>query len=116
VSSKHLELSWSGGSWFALDVGSSNGTKLNDSQVRMMTGEGGAVGRKGCPQPKQPSRAGSASPPAAAAAHTDQRYKLHDNDQLHLGPDTILQVQVQVCARERTRRLLSGFGLPREGV
>jgi pSer/pThr/pTyr-binding forkhead associated (FHA) protein len=38
VSSKHLEFTYSDGDWFALDLGSSNGTKLNESQVPMMTG------------------------------------------------------------------------------
>lgn len=36
VSSKHLEITWSDGDWFALDLGSSNGTRLNESQVPMM--------------------------------------------------------------------------------
>lgn len=39
VSSKHLEITWSDGDWFALDLGSSNGTRLNESQVPMMAGE-----------------------------------------------------------------------------
>lgn len=39
VSSKHIEISWTDGSWFVLDLDSGNGTKLNDSQVRMMAGE-----------------------------------------------------------------------------
>lgn len=39
MSSKHLEISYTDGSWFALDLGSSNGTRLNESQVSMMTGE-----------------------------------------------------------------------------
>lgn len=38
VSSKHLEFTWSDGDWFALDLGSSNGTRLNESQVPMMAG------------------------------------------------------------------------------
>jgi hypothetical protein len=38
VSSKHLEFTWSNGDWFALDMGSSNGTRLNESQVPMMAG------------------------------------------------------------------------------
>jgi pSer/pThr/pTyr-binding forkhead associated (FHA) protein len=38
VSSKHLEFTWLDGDWFALDMGSSNGTRLNESQVPMMAG------------------------------------------------------------------------------
>lgn len=39
VSGKHVEISWLDGSWFALDLDSTNGTKLNDSQSSMLEGQ-----------------------------------------------------------------------------
>jgi pSer/pThr/pTyr-binding forkhead associated (FHA) protein len=33
-----MEFTWSNGDWYAQDMGSSNGTRLNESQVPMMAG------------------------------------------------------------------------------
>lgn len=63
VSGKHVEISWDNGCWFALDLDSTNGTRINDSANRCLTG---------------------------------QKYKLRSGDQLHLGPDTTVQVHFDV--------------------
>lgn len=39
VSGKHLELSWADGSWFALDLNSTNGTRQNGSNSKFMEGQ-----------------------------------------------------------------------------
>jgi pSer/pThr/pTyr-binding forkhead associated (FHA) protein len=95
VSSRHLEVTWTDGSWFALDLGSTNGTKLNESQVRMM--EGARAAAVACVQcaPTQPTASTCARCCCCCCLNTDQRYKLRDGDQLFIGTDTVLQVQIQ---------------------
>jgi predicted component of type VI protein secretion system len=44
VSSKHLEVLFRDGSWFVEDLDSTNGTKLNDGEEKLLTG----VQRLGC--------------------------------------------------------------------
>jgi hypothetical protein len=70
ISSKHAEIVWDagaaaggGGTWFLVDVGSTNGTQLNGN----------------------------------AKCLTGQRYPLRDQDVIHLGPDTQLQVTIEAA-------------------
>lgn len=103
VSSKHLEFSYSNGDWFALDLGSSNGTRLNESQVPMMEGWWLLVVRSwhanhmllphGSPQ--QMLLLVLLQLFGCLLGPADQTYKLRDKDKLRLGPDTCIQVHIQ---------------------
>eukprot|EP00882_Tetradesmus_deserticola_P024469 GHRQ01026741.1.p1 GENE.GHRQ01026741.1~~GHRQ01026741.1.p1 ORF type:complete len:113 (+),score=3.51 GHRQ01026741.1:130-468(+) len=44
VSSKHLAVLFREGSWFAEDLGSTNGTRLNDGEGKLLTGAEMPVG------------------------------------------------------------------------
>lgn len=130
VSSKHLEFTWSDGDWFALDLGSSNGTRLNESQVPMMAGEhmwGCGLNRLWVFQGQGFSATQQRvaysfnrtwvmrSRPVAAVSTADeshvspcfmpladQTYKLRDKDKLQLGPDTWIQVHIEQVGAGRS--------------
>jgi hypothetical protein len=143
VSSKHAELVWDdsvaagGGTWFLVDVGSTNGTQLNGN-AKCLEGaraaaarappvhsprraaappacgppqtrsSGGARGSRSAP-PRRAMRALLPLRPRRRPAHpcpaprtptplcarpAGQRYPLRDQDIIHLGPDTQLQVTI----------------------
>lgn len=98
VSSKHLLLFFSEGSWFAEDQNSSNGSRLNDSEANMLQGPGLTPSNRDSSDKgiKHVCLPGPLHAYQACMLLVGQAYKLRCGDSLHIGLRTTVQVQFQV--------------------
>ena len=118
VSSKHAEIVWddseaaAGGTWYLVDLGSTNGTQLNgnskclegaqrahssrwpDTFICVQAASWGHAPCCAARRHAPPLAAAHATPRCSSPHPPGQRYPLRDQDVIHLGPDTQLQVTI----------------------
>lgn len=81
VSQRHAEVAWSGSEWTLTDVGSSNGTLLNDAELT----------RQGARSSAMRAASGKLTLPRLAAG---EAHALKDGDVITLGDSTVLKVSI----------------------